>query len=161
MKKLFVLAFSIFAVILTHAQAPTKVTKAGVVGKWSISSMEMPGIFSYNIETDSMYIGEAIKGQIKDPKQLDMVKTQFRTQMGMMTKMVFQFNADGTALLINGMTDPAPATYSVDEEKSTISTLEKGEGKEKETLDAQFVGPKLQLKLNSPNGQIVMLLKKA
>src|SRR5437868_958637 len=104
MKKLFVLAFSVFAVFLTHAQTPARVTKAGVVGKWSISSMEMAGIFSYNVETDSMFIGEAIKGQIQDPKQLDMVKTQFRTQMGAMTKMVFQFNGDGTALLINGMT---------------------------------------------------------
>ncbi|MBV9987393.1 MAG: hypothetical protein JO301_06920 [Chitinophagaceae bacterium] len=159
MKKIFVLVFSLFTFVL--AQAQTKVTKAGVVGKWTISTIEMPGIFGYNTETDSMFIGETIKSQIQDPKQMELVKSQFRTQMGVMAKMVFQFNADGSALLINGVTEPAPATYTVDEEKSTITTLEKGENKEKETINAEFVNGKMKLKLNSANGEIVLLLKKS
>lgn len=159
MKKMMgVVVLLCFAVLLN---AQTKVTKTNVVGKWTIAAMEMPGIFSYNLDTDSLFIGEAIKAQVPDPKQLELVKGQFRTQMSMMSKMVFQFNADGTALLVDGMREPQPATYDVDEEKSTITTVEKEGKNEKETLNAEFVDGKLKLRLNSPNGEVVLLMKKA
>lgn len=159
MKQIMGVVVSLCFAVLLNAQ--TKVTKANVVGKWTIAAMEMPGIFSYSVETDSLFIGEAIKAQVPDPKQLELVKGQFRTQMGMMSKMLFQFNADGTALLVDGMREPQPATYSVDEEKSTITTIEKEGKNEKETLNAEFVDGKLKLKLNSPNGEVVLMMKKA
>jgi len=156
MKKIIIPALLFFTVLSLNAQ--TKITKSSVVGKWNIYSIEMPGIVYYNVDKDSLVIGETMKAQIKDEQQTASVKTLFKQQMEIFIKTVFLFNADGTAELQNGMEPPEKDTYSVDEENSTIITT--GEDKKKEAKKAAMLGDKLQISSKQSQGEIIMVLKK-
>ncbi len=156
MKKLIYLILTYFVVLSLNAQ--TKITKSSVVGKWSIYSIEMPGTVYYNVDKDSLEMGEAMKAQIKDEQQTTAVKNMFRQQMAVFIKTIFLFNADGTAELQNGAEPPEKDTYSVDEDNSTIITT--GENKQKEARKAEMLGDKLCIRAAQPQGEIIMVLKK-
>jgi len=156
MKKVILFSTCIFFLLQVSAQ--TKITKSSVVGKWNIYSIEMPGIVYYNVDKDSLEMGETMKAQIKDEQQTATVKNMFKQQMAIFIKTVFVFNADGTAELQNGMEPPEKDTYSVDEDNSTIVTT--GENKQKEARKAEMLGDKLSIRSTQPQGEIIMVLKK-
>ncbi len=156
MKKILIPALLLFIVASISAQ--TKITKSSVGGKWSIYSIEMPGIVYYNVDKDSLEMGEAMKAQIKDEQQTATVKNMFKQQMAVFIKTIFLFNADGTAELQNGAEPPEKDTYSVDEDNSTIITT--GENKQKEARKAEMLGDKLSIRSTQPQGEIIMVLKK-
>lgn len=160
MKKILVLGLALF--VLVSLQAQTKITKSGLVGKWQLSSMEMSGMFYYSIDKDSLALGEMIKAQVKDDaQQISAMTTMMKSQMAMLSKMSFEFNADGSAVLNGGMGEPKPATYTVDEANSTITTTEKGEGKN-DTIKAEVLPDnKMRFVMSQPQGEIFMVLKKA
>src|SRR5882757_3172452 len=110
MKKILIPALLLFTVLSVNAQ--TKITKNSVVGKWSIYSIEMPGTVYYNVDKDSLVIGEMMKAQIKDEQQTATIKNLFKQQMAVFVKTIFLFNADGTAELQNGEEPPEKDTYS-------------------------------------------------
>ena len=156
MKKILFHALLLFTALSVNAQ--TKITKSSVIGKWSIYSIEMPGTVYYNIDKDSLVIGETMKEQIKDEQQSATIKNLFKQQMAIFVKTVFLFNADGTAELQNGEEPPEKDTYSVDEENSTIITT--GEDKLKDIKKATMLGDKLSISSKQPQGEIILVLKK-
>lgn len=140
--------------------AQDKVTKEKVVGTWALTVVEMKNTFYFDIEKDSLALGSAITAQLGDnASQIDMVKNMMKAQMAVIKSLYFKLNADGTAEF-NAGGSPKQGTYVVDEEKSTITTIEKGEKSEKETLPASFVDGKLKLVQSQAEGEFVMLLKK-
>jgi hypothetical protein len=160
MKKILVLGLSLF--VLCSLQAQNKITKAGLIGKWQLSSMEMSGMFYYSIDKDSLSLGDMIKAQVKDDAaQISAMTTMMKSQMAMLSKMSFEFNADGTALINPGMGDSKAANYTVDEVNSTITTIEKS-GDKKETIKADALPDnQIRFAMKAPEGDIVMVLKKA
>ena len=147
---LFLVTFSLFG--------QTKITKLGVVGKWVISAVEMTGMFYYSVENDSLGFGEMIKAQVADTSQLKAVTGMIKTQLTVFTKMAFIFNTDGTAELENGIDQAQAASYSVNEENSTITTIDKD--KKEDTMKAEMLLEKLRISVKQPEGEIFMLLKK-
>ncbi len=156
MKNLFTLVVCLFSVFTLAAQ--TKITKTGVVGKWSISSVEMSGVFYYDTQKDSLALGEMMKSQVKDEQQLTAMTNMMKPQLAMVSKMSFLFNADGTAELGMPMEAIQPATYTVDEENSTITTIDK-ENKQ-DTIKADMVKENLRIVMEQPQGNMTMILKK-
>ena len=57
MKKIFLLASGLIVFSLIHAQ--TKINKTNLIGKWVIRVLDMPGMFYYNLEKDSLAVSEA------------------------------------------------------------------------------------------------------
>ena len=158
MKKITLLCLSVFILVIVNGQ--TKITKAGIVGKWMISSAEMPTIFYYNVDKDSLALGDAIKAQVQGD-QMAGVLAMMKPQLEPFKKVSFLFNADGSAEL-NDATQPTPrpATYTIDEENSTITTTEP-EGGKQETLKGEMQKDNLlRLTLKSPQGDIFLVLKK-
>ena len=157
MKKIIFLAFSLVVLAQVHAQ--TKVTKENVQGKWTPVSLNMPGLVYYNIEKDSLVLGEMMKAQVPDKSQLDGVATMMKSQFAMFAKMYFKFNADGTAEMNSGAGEAEPATYTVDEANSTITTVNKE--KKTEVIKAEIVNGNLMMTMKQPQTEITMALKKA
>jgi hypothetical protein len=156
MKKWIVGCIAICSFLSLNAQ--TKITKTGVVGKWAIVAVDIPGTFYYNIDKDSLAIGEKMKGQVSE-EQLKAVSAAIKQQMGMFIKMLFTFNADGTAILGGGPEGDEDVTYTVDEENSTITTTDKA--KKSDTLKAEMQQDQLCITLPQDQGGIRMILKKS
>lgn len=156
MKKIILLACSF--VLVLQIQAQTKVTKTNVVGKWSVSAVEMTGMFAYYIEKDSLALGEMMKAQVKDDQQLAGITAMIKPQLSVFSKMAFVFKEDGTAELGSGTDQAEAATYTVDEANSTIITTDKE--KKEQVLKAEIKDEKLRITLQQPQGEIQMVLKK-
>ena len=156
MKRIFLLASGLFVFSLIQAQ--TKITKTNIIGKWSIQAVDMPGMIYYDLQKDSLAIGEGLKAQIGEDKQLAAMTSMMKPQMSVFTKMGFQFNTDGTAVLDSGMEAAQSVTYTVDEENSTISTNDKGA--DANTMKADIKGDNLRITLKQPQGEILLIMKK-
>lgn len=157
MKKIIFLGFGF--VLFLQAQAQDKITKAGIVGNWSITAAEMTGIFYYNLEKDSLALGDMLKAQVTDPAQLSSVAGIMKPQLSLFRKMFFVFNADGTAELGKDTEAAEMVTYTVDEVNSTITTIDKD--KKEETFKADMLKEQLRLWLKRPQGEILLMLRKA
>ena len=156
MKKIILPALLFFVTFSLFGQ--TKITKASIVGKWVISAVEMKGMFYYCVENDSLGFGDMIKAQVADTSQLKAVTGMIKPQLTVFTKMAFIFNLDGTAELENGIDSAQVASYTVDEENSTITTTDKD--KKEDTMKAEMLIEKLKISVKQPEGEILMLLKK-
>ncbi len=156
MKKILVVTFSFFSLLSVSAQ--TKITKASVVGKWSLSEVEMAGMFYYNRDKDSLALGEMAKAQMKEESQQAAMIAMIKPQLTMFAKVSYEFKSDNTAIMNSGIIAPQNGTYSVDEENSTITTTAKDD--KKATMKADMIYDKLRVKLDSPQGEIVMTLTK-
>ncbi len=156
MKKIILLACSF--VLVLQIQAQTKITKTNVVGKWSVSAVEMTGMFAYYIDKDSLALGEMMKAQVKDDQQLAGITAMMKPQLSVFSKMAFVFKEDGTAELGSGTDQAEAATYTVDEANSTIITTDKE--KKEQVLKAEIKDEKLRITLQQPQGEIQMVLKK-
>ncbi len=157
MKKIILLVFSFVSIV--QIQAQTKVTKTNVLGKWSVSAVEMTGMFAYFIEKDSLALGEMMKAQVKDDQQLAGITAMIKPQLSVFSRMAFVFKEDGTAELGSGTEQAEAATYTVDEANSTIITTDKE--KKEQVLKAEIKDDQLRITLQQPQGEIQMVLKKA
>jgi hypothetical protein len=159
MKNLVILFAGCFLTLAASAQ--NKVTKANVVGKWALTIVEMKDAFYFDVDKDSLALGTTITSQVPDASQLELVKTMTKSQLGALKSVYFQFNSDGTAEFNSGDGVSKGGTYVVDEEKSTITTIDKSGKEDKQSLPATMVGDKLKLTLTeNAQGEFVMLLKK-
>jgi hypothetical protein len=122
MKKLIGTLFWIFSILSLQAQS--KVSKAAVIGKWSLVSVEVPEQVYYNTEKDSISLNETIK-KTASADQVAILAGMLKQQLGIYAKMSFQFNTDGTVEMRVGDDTKTGATYRIDEEKSMIITKEK------------------------------------
>lgn len=147
-----------FMASLFSLNAQTRVTKASVLGKWVLSDVQMPGIFYYSSEKDSFALGEIPKSQIKDETQQATVIAMMKTQLTMFTKMSFEFKNDNSAVLNSGIQGSQNAGYTVDSDNSTITTADK-DGR-KSIMKADMLGERLRVRTDSPQGEIIMILKK-
>jgi hypothetical protein len=157
MKKIILFGFSLL--VFAQINAQTKITKTNVIGKWTIQAVDMPGMIYYNLEKDSLAIGETLKSQMTDPNQLTAVTGMIKPQLAVFSKVGFQFNADGTVELNSGMEGPQSGTYTVDEEKSEITTTEKDA--KQNTFKADLLKDNLRVSVKTPQGDMMMILKKA
>ncbi len=156
MKQIILLASCLFA--LSAIKAQSKITKSSILGKWNISAVEMPGMLYYNLEKDSLALGDAIKAQIgADESQVKAMLAMMKPQMATFTKMGFQFNTDGTALMQSGPEGTQSVTYTVDEKNSIIETSEKGQT---QTFKADIMNGQLRLNIKQPQGEIMVIMKK-
>ncbi len=147
MKKISLLLATLFF-LLSAAFSQTKITKAGIIGKWELSVIETKGMMYYDIDKDSIRIAEQFDSTIKDPKQKAIAISQFKTQMALLYKsMSFTFNENGTCNFFlqqeEDMDNEPEVTYKVDEVNSTITILQKD--KKTETIKAEMLGSKLKL----------------
>ncbi len=157
MKKSILFIFAFFVLAQIHAQ--TKITKTNIIGKWSVLAVDMPGMIYYNLEKDSLAIGETLKSQMPDPSQLSTVTSMIKPQMAVFAKIGFQFNTDGTVILESGNEGSQSGTFTVDEEKSEITTTEKDQ---KQTVfKADFIKENLRVNVKQPQGEMTLILKKA
>jgi hypothetical protein len=156
MKKLFIVIAA--ALFITGVQAQEKISKSALVGKWTITSVEMQGMFSYDLEKDTIILGDMLKAQVS-ADQLSMVLAAMKPQLAVLTKMGFVFNADGSAELGTGTDMKQSGTYKVNEAESTITTIDK-DGKE-DVFKAEMVKEKLKMNINSPQGAVQMMFKKS
>ena len=160
MKNLIAIAIAILFFCETHAQ--TRITKDVIVGKWTIAAIDMKGIFYYEVEKDSVSISETLRSRSTDAAQIRQVEAMVRMQAAQFAKMSFQFNADNTAVLNGGASEAVSnATYSVDEKKSTITTVETSGDNRKETLNADMLHDKLRIMLPNQQPEITLVLKKS
>jgi len=158
MKKLITSGLLLFTVLSLSAQ--TKVTKASVVGKWVVSTVEMKDLFFYSVDKDSLGLGETMKAQLSQAQQpVETAIAMIKPQMSVFSKISFQFNADGTAELVSGVEAPDQATYTVDEANSIITT--KNKEKVEKIMKAEMIGDKLHITVNDAQGDVQMILKKA
>jgi hypothetical protein len=141
-----------------QALSQQKISKSELVGKWTITSVEMQGIFSYDLEKDTIILGDMLKATVK-PEELSTVMSAMKPQLAVLTKMGFIFNADGSAELGTGTEMKQSGTYKVNEAESTITTIDK-DGKE-DVFSAELVKAKLTMNINSPQGPVKMVFKKA
>lgn len=160
MKKLLLSIVMLASIGVTQAQ--TKVSKNTVVGKWSLSAINMEGMFYYDIDKDSLALGETIMTQLTAAGQdsagsVDMMKGQ----LGAIKEMGFEFNADGTYKANGTPQGPESGTFTVDEATETITMSNKKE--DKSDFASSFKDGKLVLNVAS-NGQMpkqVLILKPA
>ena len=157
MKKIILFSFCLLG--LTQLNAQTKITRTNVIGKWTIQAVDMPGMIYYNLENDSLAVGEILKSQMPDPSQTGAITAMIKPQMAVFSKVGFQFNADGTVELNSGMEGPQTGTYTVDEEKSEITTTEKDQ--KQNTFKADLLKDNLRVSVKTPQGEMMMILKKA
>ena len=156
MKKIILFGFSLF--VFAQINAQTKITKTNIIGKWTILAIDMPGMIYYNFEKDSLAVGETLKLQMPDPSQIDAIKPMMKSQLSGFSKGSFLFNTDGTAELNSGMEGPQTSTYTVDEEKSEITAIEKN--LQQTVFKADFLKENLRLYIKTPQGDMLMVLKK-
>ena len=156
MKRIVFVLLCLF--LLVYAEAQSKISKAELVGKWTISSVEMQGMFSYDLEKDTIILGDMLKATVKT-EELSMVMAAMKPQLAMLTKMGFIFNADGSAELGTGTEMKQSGTYKVNEAESTITTIDK-DGKE-DVFTAELVKERLTMNINSPQGPVKMVFKKS
>ncbi len=155
---------TLFLILSLSLNAQTKITKSNIIGKWAISAIEMAGKFYYNIDTDSLNLGQELKAQSGDEAQMNLVIAMVKQQLGVLTKMTLQFNADGTAILVDGTeltTDAekkSKATYIVDESNSSITT--KDSDNKENTMKVDIMDGKLRIKQTQPEGEFILSLKK-
>jgi len=157
MKK--IILFSLCLLGLSQINAQTKITKTNVLGKWTILAVDMPGMLYYNLEKDSLALGETLKSQMPDPSQINAIMPMIKSQMTVFSKAGFLFNADGTVELNSGMEGPQAGTYTVDEEKSEITTTEKDQ--KQNIFKADILKENLRISVKTPQGEMMMILKKA
>lgn len=157
MKK--IILFSLCILGLTQLNAQTKITKANVIGKWTILAVDMPGMIYYNIEKDSLAVGEMMKSQMPDPGQISAITAMIKPQMAIFSKVGFQFNADGTVEMNSGVEGPQTGTYTVDEEKSEIVTTQKDA--KQDTFKADLLNDNLRVSVKTPQGDLMMIMKKS
>lgn len=137
--------------------AQTKLTKTNIVGKWAVNAIEMQDIFYYNVDKDSLAIGSMLKEQMKDTMQLSIIKNALKSQTGVFSKMFFQFNADGTAVMNSGVEPATSTSYSVDEENSTIINT----GKDgKEPMKGDMLDGHLRIFVEQPQGNMTLIFRK-
>lgn len=158
MKK--ILTAGLFLLSAFTVSAQTKITKAAVLGKWSIVSVEVKGVFLYDVEKDSLVLGADMKAQIPDPQQLPLIISTMKQQLAMVAKATFLFNADGTAEMGGGTDLSQKATYSVDEANSTIKTTATDGDKKEDVMKGEMVKENLHLIASQPQGDMHMTLKK-
>jgi hypothetical protein len=157
MKKVIFVTSCLFGLLQLNAQ--TKITKANVIGKWTIMAVDMPGMIYYNLEKDSLALGEMLKSQLPDPSQTGAITAMIKPQMAAFSKVGFQFNVDGTVELNSGIEGPQTGTYTVDEDKSEITTTEKDT--KQNTFKADILKDNLRVSVKTPQGDMMMILKKA
>lgn len=155
----------LFLIVSLSLNAQTKVTKTNIVGKWAISSIEMAGKFYFNVDTDSLSLGSEIKAQAGDDAQTNLIVAMIKQQLGVLTKMTLQFNADGTAILNDGgellgndKDAKSTASYTIDEASSSITT--KDSDKKENTMKVDMLDSKLRIKQTQPEGEFILSLKK-
>ncbi len=156
MKKIFF--FGLCLLGLTQLNAQTKITKTNVIGKWTILAVDMPGMIYYNLEKDSLAVGEMLKSQMPDPSQMSVITAMIKPQMAVFSKVGFQFNADGTVEMNSGVEGPQTGNYTVDEEKSEITTIEKDA--KQNSFKADLLNDHLRVSVKTPQGEMMMILKK-
>jgi len=157
MKKLLLLMAG-FAFI-SQLSAQSKVTKNDLVGKWKICAVEMQGMMYYDVEKDSLSIGETMKAQIPDASQLPGITTMIKSQMGMFKNCEFVFNGDGTGTMPGGISgEKEDIKYTIDEAASTITTTDKSN--KDETIKVEMVDKKIRFTVKQPQGEIILLMKK-
>ena len=156
---------SLFLILSLSLNAQTKVTKTNIIGKWAISSIEMAGKFYFNIDTDSLSLGAELKAQTGDEAQANLIIAMVKQQLGVLTKMTLQFNTDGTAILNDGgellgndADAKSKASYTIDEEASSITT--KDSDKKENTMKVDILDSKLRIKQTQPEGEFILSLKK-
>ncbi|MCW3088852.1 MAG: hypothetical protein JWQ78_2238 [Sediminibacterium sp.] len=162
MKKIITLSLSLFLLASLHAQ--TKITKAGIQGKWNLAAMEVPNAIYYDIEKDSLALGELVKAQATTEDMQKAVVMMMKQQLSIFTKAYFQFSADGAVEMLGGMAGGAlqKGTYTVDEENSTITAIgDPTKEAEKVTMKASMQQEKLLITVRQPQGEMTMILKKA
>lgn len=158
MKRILMAGAFLLSAFTLFAQA--KITKTGVVGKWSIVSLEVKGVFLYDVEKDSLTLGEDMKAQVPDPQQLPLIISTMKQQLAMVAKATFLFNADGTAEMGGGTELSQKAKYSVDEANSTITTTATDGDKKEDTMKGEMLKENLHLIASQPQGDMHLTLKK-
>ena len=167
MKKLFIAGLFLFTVVSLSAQ--TKINKTSVIGKWTPTIIKIAGPlnFSYDFEKDSLVIDSVMKAQMDSAMKAQgkdtISRTAFIAGLDSFSKMFFQFNADGTAIIDWGMQGSlSHVTYRVDEENSTIPFTDRY--KHDDIMKAEMIKDKLRLVLKLPdlnNAEMIVTLKKA
>jgi hypothetical protein len=157
MKKILILAMLIFMLVSVSAQ--TKITKKGIVGKWTVSSVQMLDMFYYNFEKDSLVVDEAEMAGTDSLERAGMM-ILIKSHINRFSHMFYHFNADGTAEIATGMGEIEKERYEIDEERSVIISI--GNGVKKDPLDADMLGDKLRIKIKDSSGEddIVIILRK-
>jgi hypothetical protein len=158
MKRILMAGIFLLSAFTLSAQA--KITKTGVVGKWSIITVEVKGVFLYDVEKDSLVLGEETKAQVPDPQQLPAIIAAIKQQLAAVAKATFLFNADGTAEMGGGTELSQKANYSVDEANSTITTTSADADKKEDILKGEMVKENLHLIASQPQGDMHMMLKR-
>ncbi len=140
MKK--IVLFLSFAIATLAVNAQTKVTKTSIAGKWALAAMNVDGMLYYDMEKDSLSLGQAILSQLAAAGQdsagaVEMMKGQFES----LKETAFTFSDDGS-YSVEGLPQGAEkGTYTVDEATGTIS-MTGGKGTKKE-IKATFKNNRL------------------
>lgn len=129
--------------------AQTKITKDGIIGKWVVSSVEIKDLYSYDLIKDSIILSDTIKQRslqvhITTDSLINMIKPNVK----MYHEMFYQFNVGGTGEIYYGQ-GPASfykITYTIDEEKSTFTIVDRY--KKSETCKAEMIQDQLGIFIN-------------
>jgi hypothetical protein len=158
MKKYVLFLFVSVLALASHGQS--KITKESIIGNWGISSMEVKGMLYYDVSKDSIAISDSLKKVVAqtgmDVKNLEPLMKQ---QFAAFVTMSFSFDASGKGTFRMGLEAPQESKYTVDEAKSTITTIDK-DG-QSETMQAALVNGMLKLKMPDAQQEVWVALKKS
>ncbi len=126
MKKI---AFFLSLILLSfQINAQTKIKKSDIIGKWVLAVEEFKNIVTYDLDKDSIIMGDSGKANLSKANiSIDSATKSMRPAFEIMRQMFYQFNEDGTGEIYYGQ-GPASdykISYIVDEESSTITTTDR------------------------------------
>ena len=126
-KNLLILASVLFCFnVIVNAQ--TNIKKDDIIGRWIISVAEYKDFFTFDLEKESLILSDSSKAKLaKAHESIDSAMSGMKPAFEIFRKMFFKFNVDGTGEIYWGQ-GPASdyrITYTVDEEKSTITTTDR------------------------------------
>jgi hypothetical protein len=162
-KNILILASVLFSL---NVNAQTNIKKDDIIGKWIISVAEFKNLYTYDLEKDSLTLGDTAKANlIKAHIPFDSVKIIMKPDIEIFAKMFFQFNVDGTGEIYwgQGPASDYKITYTVDEENSTITTTDRHRKNEPQKIFKLQEKILLEIKQTPQDGgmDIWMTLKKS
>jgi len=149
------------ALLIVRADAQTKITRISVLGKWNAVIVEVPNTFYYDLDKDSVSLGDALKSKIP-PAQLEFMLNGIKQQSAGFKKIHFSFSADGTFELADEadmMIGAQKGPYTVNETNSTITIS--GSKAQKQALQAEMREGLLKLEMEESGQKIYMTFRKA
>jgi len=148
------------ALLIARADAQTKITKTSILGKWTTVIVEVPDMFYFDMDKDSLAFGGILKQRIP-ADQMPTVMAGFKQQSSSLKNGYVRFYADGTAELdVDASLPPgaAKSTYTIDEANSII-TATGGKGV-KLVLPGEMRGRFLRLMIDEGGQKMYMTFKK-